>query len=416
MTSTDSYSGAAERTVALYPWYRFCRSLVFWQAVWFLYFQDQLSGAAAILLYAIYDIGTTVLEVPSGWLSDRIGRRPTLILAALAELAGAALLVIGGSFEVFVAGQLLVGASMAFASGTDSALLYESLAVTGRADEVEHQEVRAWRYSFVALALSAVIGGAMAMGHPTAPFVAGALAACALLAVTLRLAEPPRTETGGDKIRLVALGEALGNPALAWLFVLSVAMYAFSHVPFVFGQPFILQALSGLGLDADAPLVSGAISSGMMLVSVAVSWAAPGLRMRLGLARLLLLAFAMQVALIGVMALTDAAVVVLLLLLRMVPDSLSRPFILARIQPSLADAARATYLSLQSLVGRLVFAASLAVAAGHASDRSLMTGEQVATVLGWYAAVGLMLLAGLALLAGRVRLERSKGNRTTGIE
>ena len=30
----------AARNVALYPWFRFCRGLLFWQAVWFLYFQN----------------------------------------------------------------------------------------------------------------------------------------------------------------------------------------------------------------------------------------------------------------------------------------------------------------------------------------------------------------------------------------
>lgn len=402
-------TGAADRTVRLFPWYRFWRSLIFWQAVWFLYFQDQVSAAAAILLYAIYDVGTIVLEVPSGWFSDRLGRRPTLVLAALAELGGAVLLVIGGSFEILVAGQLLIGASIAFASGTDSALLYESLVATGRGDQIERQEIRAWRFSFAALAISAVTGGAMALAHPAAPFAAGALSACVLLAVTLRLAEPPRHGAGrvegGEKVRLAELRRALTNPALAWLFVLSVTMYGFSHVPFVFGQPHILQALAGLGLDADAPLVSGAITSAMMVLSVTTSLAAPGLRARLGLAGILLLAFAMQIALIGALALTDAALVILLLVVRMVPDSLSKPFILARVQPDLADHARATYLSLQSLVGRLAFAASLGLAALVASDRTRMSFDEISRVLTWYAGAGLILWLILALIAVPVRLE-----------
>jgi hypothetical protein len=62
------------RNITLYPWIKFCQNLIFWQAVWFLFFQTELSAADAIVLYAIYDIGTTVLEVPSGYLSDRLGR------------------------------------------------------------------------------------------------------------------------------------------------------------------------------------------------------------------------------------------------------------------------------------------------------------------------------------------------------
>lgn len=36
--------------ITLYHWSRFLRSLTFWQAFWFLYFQGVLSGAVATLI------------------------------------------------------------------------------------------------------------------------------------------------------------------------------------------------------------------------------------------------------------------------------------------------------------------------------------------------------------------------------
>jgi len=118
---------ALNRNIALYRWSRFLRSLIFWQAVWFLYFQDVLSAAEAILLYAVYDVAVTALEVPSGYMSDRLGRRKTLILSAFAAFGGAVLLAIGDSFMTFAMGQILIGTGGALASGTDEAMLYESL-------------------------------------------------------------------------------------------------------------------------------------------------------------------------------------------------------------------------------------------------------------------------------------------------
>ena len=402
-------AAASSRNVALFPWYKFFSGLIFWQAVWFLYFQNQLSAAAAILLYAAYDIATMVLEVPSGWMSDRFGRRPTLIVAAMAGLAGAALLVIGGSFGVFLAGQILIGAAMAFSSGTDSALLYESLAINSEEDAIEWHEMRAWRFSFAALAFSAVTGGAMSLVAPIVPFIAGCLAASALLAITWSLTEPSHVQRDPQEIReterIRVLGKTMRDPALVWLFMLSIAMYGFSHVPFVFGQPFILQALTAIDLDAQAPLVSGAVSSGMMLLSVTVSLAAPELRDRVGLAGILLIAFAVQIVVIGALSLTDAAFAIAILLMRMVPDSLSRPFVVARIQRSLDDVARATYLSVQSLVGRLVFAASLSLAAFWTADRAEMSGDQISVVLTWYAGAGLVVWIILAIALRSVPLE-----------
>ena len=388
-----------QANIRLYPWFKFFQSLLFWQAIWFLFFQQRLSGAEAILLYAVYDISTTVLEVPSGYMSDRIGRRITLILSILASLAGMLILGLGDGFWVFVLAQLCLGAGSAFLSGTDSSLLYESLAAEGRAAEVEALELRAWRFGFTGLALSAVIGGVMAGHSQSLPFLASAATAGAALVFCLGFREPPHGHENRAEAHstLVLVREALTRPVLAWCFVLALSMYAFSHVPFVFGQPFILEALDARGLAAEAPAVSGAVTAAMMLVSVGTSWLVPGLRRALGVSGILLAALAMQVWLIGMLAWSNHVLVIALLLLRMVPDSMAKPVLLARIQPLLADRGRATYLSLQSFCGRLLLAGSLVVISSGTGGEDAMAYAEIRWALAWYVGAGLAVLAGLAL-------------------
>lgn len=412
MSAPGASPQQADRNVRLYPWFRVCQSLLFWQAVWFLYFQNSLSAAEAILLYVISDIASTVLEVPSGYMSDRLGRRRTLIAASVAMIAGSLCLAMGTGFAVFAMGQVLLGASFSFVSGTDSSMLYESLTRAGRAQEIERQELKAWRYGFVALAASAAAGGAMAMVRPELPYLAAAGAGAGMLAVTLAFREPRAaaiSHPGAELARMRSLIGALRLPVLAWLLGLSVAMYVFSHIPFVFGQPVIQDALSRAGLGADAPWVSGSVSALMMLISVATSLLAARLRRFLGLPAILLLAFALQIGLVAGLALSGSSLVIALLLIRMVPNSLSHPFILARVQPLLGDDSRATYLSVQSLMGKLVFAASLWLASGAASSQTVMAQGEIRTVLGWYAVVGLVVFAGLAVAARRVRVETAPG-------
>ena len=412
MDATTDISGVT-RNVAIYPWFKFCQNLIFWQAIWFLYFQNELSAAEAILLYAIYDVGTTVLEVPSGYMSDRLGRRFTLIVSAIAGVAGASLLALGNSFEVFALAQILLGANIAFASGTDSALLYESLAATKRQAEIERQELRAWRFSFSALAISAVVGGVLALQTNTLPFFASAVAFVGVLVITFGFREPPRTASaiaqGAELVRLRSLKAALTEPVLIWLFVLSILMYVFSHVPFVFGQPFILEALKDTRLEGEAPVVSGFVSGVMMVVSVITSLLALKLRHRLGLPMILLFAFSMQVALCGVLALTNEAIAIALLFLRMVPDSLSKPFLLARIQPMLSDESRATYMSLRSFCGRMIFAGTLFLASLSSSHEGQMLYSEIQHVMSWYAVGGLLCLGALVLTAGRLKIDSSAG-------
>ena len=406
---------AAARNIRLYPWYQFCRNLVFWQAIWFLFFQNRLSAAEAIILYAIYDIGTTLLEVPSGYMSDRIGRRFTLIVSGLAGFMGVALLSFGDGFAIFALAQVFLGASTAFNSGTDSALLFESLAAADRQNELEQQELRAWRFSFTALALSAAIGGAMSYFNETLPFVTSAMAALGVLVITTKLSEPPHHETvvpqGSELMRLASLKPALTQPVLVWLFALSVLMYGFSHLPFVFGQPYILEALGKAGLAAEAPLVSGMTSALMMLLSVATSLVALRLRHRIGLSAILILAFAMQIALVAVLAITNSLVAIALLFFRMVPNSLSQPFILARTQPLLADDSRATYLSLRSFCARLLFAGSLYVASQSTSATDQMAYAELQQVLGWYVAIGVFTLIVLAFWARGIPIEARQENQ-----
>lgn len=399
------------RNIALFPWFKFGQNLLFWQSVWFLFFQDTLSGQDAVLLYSLRELSTTLLEVPTGVLSDRLGRKWTLLLAAATNLAGAVLLATGDAFLAFAAAQILMGTGEAFSSGADNALLYQSLAAARRADEIERQQFRAWRFTFTALALSAVSGGALALWDPRAPFVATAVATAVLFVLVLFMREPPHERIPGSSSRVSVRGQmktlraSFREPVLFWLFALSVLMYGFGHLPFVFGQPFIFQALDREGLGLDAPLVSGAVSAIMMIVSVGTSHLVPGLRGLMGTSGLLLFAFAMQIWLVGMLALSDAAILIALLFLRMVPSSLAGPLVLARVQPLLHDDSRATYLSVQSLVGRLVFALALYVAAFGATDAAAMSFPEIRVILSVFFAVGVVCLAALALASRRVRLD-----------
>lgn len=303
-------------------------------------------------------------------MSDRMGRRVTLLAAAFCGVGATVLLVLGEGFFQFALANVMLGAAGAFASGTDSSLLFESLKAENRAAEVEAATLKAWRFSFTALAFSALTGGVLAQYDEAFPYVATAISAVALLGITALFREPPHTKPADHRENLRAIRSSLTQPTLFWLLCLTLVMYVFSHIPFVFGQPFIREALTAEGYAAQTPMVSGGVTFSMMVISVAVSLVALPLRKTMGLPGILLLAFGMQVALTAALAISNSLFVIALLLFRMVPDSLSQPFILARIQPLLPDGIRATYLSVQSLAGRLLFAGTLSLAATQTTDQT----------------------------------------------
>ena len=246
--------------------------------------------------------------------------------------------------------QFLLGTGTAFVSGSDNAFLYDTLVADGRADDIAEEELISWRYQYSGLAVSAAIGGFIGYYDMPMAFLLSALAGVAGMLVMLMAKEPPtsgKAEVGRPLQQLGMVFAKMRTPMLFWLFVHAVTGYILSHVPFVFAQPYLRETLSQNGLSAETPLIAGLIVSAMMVASVLAGKMAPSVNRMIGNAGSFLLSKAIQIALIVAMALLLHPGVIPLLLIRMVPDALSKPYVLALTQPRLESAYRASYLSVQ---------------------------------------------------------------------
>ena len=128
------------------------------------------------------------------------------------------------------------------------------------------------------------------------------------------------------------------------------------------------------------------------------------IRDRIGIGPTLLLAAIMQTLIIGIMGLVLHPVVIVLILLRSVPRALMAAPLNAAIAPLLAQQHRATYLSLQSLVGRLSFSGVLLMLAGIAGEGSSVLWERISLMLKASAILGIV---GFVILV--VKLSAIKG-------
>jgi len=104
---------AIERNVELYPYFRMAADGYAWITVFFLYMSQTLPLDQVILLSSVYYLSVFVLEVPSGYFSDRVGRRTTLLISAAALLLSYSCFIVGGSFSWFAAGQFFLAAGIA---------------------------------------------------------------------------------------------------------------------------------------------------------------------------------------------------------------------------------------------------------------------------------------------------------------
>ena len=167
------------------------------------------------------------------------------------------------------------------------------------------------------------------------------------------------------------------------------------------------------------PALAGVLVAATMVVSAFASKRAIAVRDRLGVAASLIGAMLLQALIMLAMALVVHPLVIALLLLRGVPRAIATPVQNAVIHPRLHRGIRATFLSLQSLAGRLAFSGSLWIAAvvmpthDTADDAVAMSHPDMAAVLIGFtvAAVAVALL-----LAACSRAVRAPENHAVGLQ
>jgi len=118
----------------LFVWFRILFNCRFYYPVFTILFLDLgLSIGEFAALNVVWALTSVVLEVPSGALADRFGRRPLVVAAGVLmvlEMGVLCAMPVGQHDVVlwlFVINRVLSGAAEACASGADEALAYDSL-------------------------------------------------------------------------------------------------------------------------------------------------------------------------------------------------------------------------------------------------------------------------------------------------
>jgi hypothetical protein len=132
-----------------------------------LFLDFGLSIEQYALLNVAWAAAIVGLEVPSGALADRIGRKRMVVFAAMlmvVEMAVFAFAPRGNPmllFALFLLNRVLSGAAEASASGADEALAYDSLVAEGRAEEWPRVLERVMRWQSVGFFVAMMLGAAV---------------------------------------------------------------------------------------------------------------------------------------------------------------------------------------------------------------------------------------------------------------
>ena len=156
------------------------------------YESNGLTMKDIMILQAVYSIAIVVLEIPSGYLADVIGRRKTLIIGAMFGTIGFATYSFSFGFMGFLVAEIILGIGQSCISGADSAMLYDSLLEKGMEKKYTRFEGRITSLGNIAEAAAGILGGVLAGITLRAPYFAQSFVAFIALPAALTLVEPSR--------------------------------------------------------------------------------------------------------------------------------------------------------------------------------------------------------------------------------
>jgi MFS family permease len=383
-------------SLAPYFVYQALANTTFFQAVFMVFYQDRagLSLATILWVQTYFTALRAILDVPFGALADRTSRRLCLFLGMVLPSAASALLLWSPTLTTVVVAETLFATGTALRSGADSALLYDLLKDADRLDAYPRAESRGQMTAALASGTTAVLGAFLAAWELRWPYVATAVVSLGGAAIALQLRIDTRRHHARGHMRAAA-ELAVRSPRLVWSIGLAAFAVATSHVYYYLQQPY----LRALGMPLGA---FGVVFAATKLVTALVASRAADVDAALGARGATSVMTVVGATGLAAMSVATGMAGAPIVLLRGILDGLWMPLTNVWVNRLVPSELRATLLSLQSLVARLVLAAVIALA-GVGIDR-LGLGATLAGFALSAIVVGGGLVASAPRLPGRSRV------------
>ncbi|HEY7523001.1 MAG TPA: MFS transporter [Candidatus Limnocylindrales bacterium] len=342
------------------------------------------------VVFALQGLIVLALELPTGGLSDALGRRPVLLLAAVVAIVSMSLFTIADSAPMFAAAMILQGVYRALDSGPLEAWFVDATLGADPDAEIEQGLGRGSAVLSVAIALGALLSGGLVALRPipgVEPLLLPLLVALSLQVVHLGaiaalMTEPPRPrhpEAVIASVRavpgIIGAGLRLLRSSRVLLGVVLVELFwGFSMPTFESLFPIRLSELVG-GTDAAAAIM-GPVGSVAWFASAAGAAGVVALSRRIGVARSAALFRIVQGVTIVAMGLIAGPVgVVVAYLLCYTAHGASNPMHTTLLHRQVDGPHRTTVLSMNSMVSQP------AGAIGGITLAALADGTSVATAM-----------------------------------
>jgi MFS family permease len=231
------------RNLRLLMWFCFWGDFRPYAPIAIIYFA-QISGSFALgmSIFAVTRLAQSLLEVPTGVLSDKVGRKHTVVYGAAAGVFALIFYAIGGTYLALFVGAVFEGLGRAFYSGNNDALLHDTLAEMGQRERFAEYLGKTSSMYQTALAISAVIGSLIAAFSFQVALWLSVVPMVLAFVVSLMLVEPQAfTRQSGNVYAHLATAyrNFAKNPRLRTLSLASITSYAISESTWLIRSAFI---------------------------------------------------------------------------------------------------------------------------------------------------------------------------------
>ncbi|OAI43539.1 hypothetical protein AYO38_10665 [bacterium SCGC AG-212-C10] len=362
--------------------FRFLVNMQFWLPIWVTYLIHErgLTIGEVTALDAPFWLVLVDMEVPTGAIADRYGRRASLCLGALAQAVAVLVFGLATNYVVLLLSYLAWGISFTLFSGADAAFLYDTLKALGR----ERDYSRIFGRSWAAMSAGSITG--TLLGAPLAawtnlwfPIVLSSVFVLAAFAVSLSFREPPQTEEDSAQpgyfagIKMAAL-MTWNSPPLRHMIGLSAVIGASCSTVFILTQPFLSRHGVEVGFFGWFLFVGQTVGMAAAVSSHRVT-ARIGLR-----TTLVILPLLVMVATAGLGSI-DHLGAFAFFPLNSLAYAMITPAISAYINLRVPSAQRATILSFQNLVMSLLLAGTEPLVGAVADHAGMPAGFRVGCLL-----------------------------------
>lgn len=231
-----------------------------------IYF-SKVSGSFTLgtSIFGIIMLSGAIFEVPTGILSDKIGRKYTIVLGSWSRVLAFIFYAIGLSYWWLLVGAIFEGMSRSFYSGNNDALLYDTLADSNNLDNYEEFQGKVNSTEQLAMGISAGLSGLIAIFSFHYLLWFSVVIQVALLIVSYLIIEPhfmQKLNTNVFAHTKEAIVLFIKNKKLRLLSIASIIGYSTSELKWQFGSAFVATVwpLWAIGISKMLPSLGASLS------------------------------------------------------------------------------------------------------------------------------------------------------------